>query len=73
MIWAYILIFGSTAILGASAVLALYWAATNGQFRDMKAGAEVIFDRDEPVGAPTDLVFTDKKKLGRRGGRKAGS
>ncbi len=60
----YLLILGSMVLLGATAVLGLFWAARNGQFRDMKRGARVIFDEEEPVGMPTDVVF--KKREPRR-------
>jgi cbb3-type cytochrome oxidase maturation protein len=41
-------------IFGGSAVCALVWAIRNGQMSDFKAGAESIFDDEEPVGKPTD-------------------
>ncbi len=50
----YLLIWGSTLIFGSTAVWALVWAIRNGQFSDFKAGAESIFDEEEPVGKPTD-------------------
>lgn len=40
--------------LGASAVLALVWAISSGQFRSFRAGAESIFDEEEPIGEVTD-------------------
>jgi len=43
--------------LAASAVGAIYWAARNGQFRELDRGARSIFDEGEPVGQPTDQVF----------------
>lgn len=51
---AYLLIWGSTLVFGASAVWALVWAIRNGEMSDFRAGAESIFDEDEPVGKPTD-------------------
>ncbi len=57
----YLLLFGSTLVMGASLVFAFWWAAKTGQFRDMKQGAESIFDADEPVGQPTDLTLPPKK------------
>ena len=51
---AYLLIWGSTLAFGASAVWALVWAIRNGEMSDFRAGAESIFDEDEPVGKPTD-------------------
>lgn len=40
--------------LSGSAILAFYWAAKTGQFRNLNEGAKVIFDADEPIGKPTD-------------------
>ncbi len=44
----------SLVVLGGSAVYALYWAASHGQFKKMEQNATTIFDSDEPVGEPTD-------------------
>ena len=40
--------------LSGSALLAIYWAAKTGQFSKISEGAATIFDKDEPVGIPTD-------------------
>jgi len=56
---AAILIIGGLIFLSGSALIAFYWAAKSGQFRDLKKGSEVIFDDDEPIGQPTDK-FPDK-------------
>jgi cbb3-type cytochrome oxidase maturation protein len=50
----HLLIWGSMLIFGSSAVWALVWAIRNGQMSDLKAGAESIFDEEEPVGKATD-------------------
>lgn len=50
----YLLIFGSAAAFGLSAVYGLVWAVRHGQLGDFAAGARSIFDEDEPVGRPTD-------------------
>lgn len=42
------------AITG-SGVLALRWAARDGQLRDFERNAQSIFDEEEPVGRPTDF------------------
>ncbi len=47
-------------MLASTAVWALYWAAKDGQFRNMEQGATVIFDEEEPIGQPTDQVFKKK-------------
>lgn len=41
--------------LGGSALLALYWAARSGQYRNLEESSHVIFDNDEPVGRQTDF------------------
>jgi hypothetical protein len=51
---AYLLIWGSMMMFGASAVWALVLAIRRGEMSDFQAGAESIFDQDEPVGQPTD-------------------
>jgi nitrogen fixation-related uncharacterized protein len=45
----------------ALAVLALYWAAKNGQFEHMEAGSKVIFDEEEPEGRVLD-AFPERRK-----------
>lgn len=68
---AFLLIFGSMFAVGTSAVLALFWAGRTGQFSDMKNGARVIFDEDEPVGEPTDVVLeTRAERKARKEARK---
>jgi cbb3-type cytochrome oxidase maturation protein len=53
---ALILIF--LLFVGASlAIGAFFWAVRNKQFKDLNAGAYVIFDEDEPIGKMTDNVF----------------
>lgn len=54
MKFVYLLIWGSTLIFGASTVWALVWAIRRGEMSDFKAGAESIFDDEEPLGQPTD-------------------
>ncbi|MDR0534621.1 MAG: cbb3-type cytochrome oxidase assembly protein [Verrucomicrobiales bacterium] len=51
----YLLIVGSMVVLGGSAMYGIYWAVRDGQYVNMKKGAEVIFGKDEPVGKVTDL------------------
>jgi nitrogen fixation-related uncharacterized protein len=64
MTGAFLLMLGSMVVLGATAVAGFAWAARNGQFRDMRDGSLVIFDEDEPVGTPTDVVFKRNAKRG---------
>lgn len=51
----HLLIWGSTLVFGGSAVWALVWAIRNGQMSNLQAGAESIFDKEEPVGKQTDV------------------
>lgn len=53
--WIFATVIGSIAFFGAAAVLALSWAVRSGQFDNFQAGAESIFDPDEPIGEPTDF------------------
>ncbi|MFQ3670708.1 MAG: cbb3-type cytochrome oxidase assembly protein CcoS [Verrucomicrobiia bacterium] len=55
--------------LGGSALLALYWAARSGQYRNLEKSAEVIFDGDEPVGAQTDFFPGTRQSGSDRSGR----
>lgn len=38
------------------------------KMRRSDKNAEVIFDREEPVGKPTDMVLPDRRWFGRRKG-----
>jgi cbb3-type cytochrome oxidase maturation protein len=55
----YFLLAAGLVFFGGTTVLAFYWAARTGQFRNLEAGSHVIFDDDEPVGTATD-AFADK-------------
>lgn len=61
MIISGILILGGLIFLSGSALIAFTWAAKTGQFQNLKQGASVIFDDEEPVGKPTD-TFPDYRK-----------
>jgi cbb3-type cytochrome oxidase maturation protein len=66
---ALILIF--LVLLGASlAIGAFFWAIRNKQFKDLNAGAYVIFDEDEPIGKMTDNVFGTHERNHKRGEEK---
>ncbi len=59
----YILtIFLVGAFLFTSAVIALYWASKNGQFKDFEENAKTIFDAEEPEGLEGDSFPDNKKK-----------
>lgn len=48
-------------VLGAAATLSvLFYANKKGHFHNLKSGAYVIFDEDEPVGQPQDQLFRDE-------------
>ena len=45
-------------VIGAGVTLAvLFYANQKGHFRNLEAGAYLIFDDDEPVGTPQDQLF----------------
>lgn len=47
-------------VLGAAATLSLlFYAHEQGYFDNLKSGAYVIFDEDEPVGRPQDQFFRE--------------
>jgi len=50
-------------VIGATVTLTILFRANErGLFDNLRAGAYVIFDDDEPVGKPQDMVFhTDKR------------
>ncbi len=54
MTYAYLLIFGTIALLSVSVVAVFVWAIRTGQFSDFQRGATSIFDDDEPLGEITD-------------------
>ena len=54
MTLAYILIFGTIALLSITVVVVFAWAIRTGQFADFQQGATSIFDDDEPLGEMTD-------------------
>lgn len=56
----YILLAAGLVFFGGTTLVAFYWAARTGQFRNLEAGSKVIFDEDEPVGTPTD-AFADRR------------
>lgn len=56
----YILLAAGLVFFGGSTLAAFYWAAKEGQFRNLEEGSRSIFDEDEPVGAATDS-FADKQ------------
>jgi hypothetical protein len=47
-------------VIGAGITLSiLFYASRHGYFRNLKSGAYVIFDDDEPVGQPQDQFFPE--------------
>jgi nitrogen fixation-related uncharacterized protein len=51
----------SVVCFGGAGVLALAWAADKGQFRNFRRASESIFDADEPIGTPTDRIWTSNE------------
>lgn len=49
-------------VIGAAVTLTiLFYASQHGHFRNLKSGAYVIFDDDEPVGQPQDQLFRESE------------
>ncbi len=57
---------------GTMAMVAFIWAVRAKQFKDLNAGAYVIFDEEEPVGKMTDNTFgfpeSEKSPTSKKGG-----
>ena len=61
MTYVPLLVIIAVLLLGAATTLTvLFYAYKDGYFDNLKAGAYVIFDDDEPVGQPQDLLFRDE-------------
>lgn len=56
----YALLAAGLVLFGGTTVAAFYWAARNGQFRNLEEGSRSIFGEDEPVGSATD-TFADRR------------
>lgn len=54
MFGVFIFIWSFALISGTVMVWLLAWAIRRGEFRDLRQGARMIFDEDEPVGIVTD-------------------
>lgn len=50
----------------ASAVIALFWSAKNGQLRNFEQGSRVIFTDEEPEGIHTDYFPGEAEKAARK-------
>ncbi len=59
---AYIIIFGTIGLLGASVLAVFVWAIRSGQFENFQQGATSIFDPDEPIGEITDRFPSENNK-----------
>lgn len=59
---AFAVMFGFMVLLGGTAILGFIWAIRDGQLNNLRDGSLVIFDEEEPVGTPTDVVFKRRAK-----------
>ena len=57
-------------LLGGSALAAFFWAARDGQFENLDAAPEVIFDAAEPVGEPGDCFPDARSRAEMRAARR---
>lgn len=61
-------------VVGAAATLSiLFYAINEGYFENVKSGAYVIFDRDEPVGQAQDQFFREEGESTADGDASTGS
>jgi cbb3-type cytochrome oxidase maturation protein len=58
---AVIIIISIIVVAGALALAAFVWAVRTKQFsiKQLNEGAKVIFDDEEPIGTPQDLIFKE--------------
>lgn len=56
---AVVIIISIIVVAGALALAAFVWAVRTKQFsiKQLNEGAKLIFDDEEPVGTPQDLIF----------------
>ena len=54
MFGVFIFIWSFALISGTVMVWVLAWAIARGEFRDLRQGARMIFDEEEPIGVVTD-------------------
>ena len=61
--FAAIIVLVIVVVAGALALAAFVWAVQTKQFsvKQLNEGAKLIFDDEEPIGTPTDMIFQDKK------------
>ena len=71
MLSSYLLIWGSWALFGATAVAALVWASRHQQWDDLDEAARSIFDAAEPEGVLSDQ-FPDEASGSVKGRRDDG-
>jgi len=66
--WTAYIILGATfaSLFFIGAIWALNWAHKHGQFKDLDAGANTIFDEDEPVGQQTDAFPAKRRRANRQ-------
>jgi len=50
----FMFIWSFALITGIVMVWLLSWAIRRGEFRNLRQGARMIFDKDEPIGLVTD-------------------
>jgi len=60
MISVYLLIGLSMLVMGGTALMALAWAAKDGQFTNYNDGSKSIFDDGEPIGKHTGIVWKSR-------------
>ena len=66
MFFVFMFIWSFALIAGVTMVWLLAWAIKRGEFKDLRAGARMIFDKDEPIGVVTDCFPGAKPQTGGR-------
>jgi nitrogen fixation-related uncharacterized protein len=60
MLFVFMFIWSFALLAGVTMVWLLAWAIKRGEFHNLREGARMIFDEDEPMGHVTDH-FPDAK------------
>lgn len=64
MFFVFLFIWAFALFAGVTMVWLLAWAIRRGEFQNLRDGARMIFDDDEPIGTITDHFPDDATKVG---------
>ena len=64
MLFVFMFIWAFALIAGVTMVWLLAWAIKRGEFQNLRDGARMIFDEDEPIGKVTDHFPGARTQIG---------